>query len=92
MADYYQTSREHVKSLKAMQDNAARRAERKTELAGIQVFIVFSLSLSLPDLRRITELLQRFQPLSVAQDQSAKFISTFWPTDTPTRDAEGHES
>lgn len=37
MADYYHTSREHVKKLKSMQDNAARRAERRTELAGISV-------------------------------------------------------
>lgn len=37
MADYYHTSREHVKSLKAMQDQAARRAERRTELAELSV-------------------------------------------------------
>ena len=35
---YYNTAREHVKSLKAMQESASRRSERRTELAGVSVY------------------------------------------------------
>ena len=34
---YYHTSREHVKNLKAMQDNQGKMADRRRELAGISV-------------------------------------------------------